>query len=116
MLTTALPDVAQHYRRMQIQTASHAKSICMLHERCMHLIGRAGGRGAERRPLLDKAQNILAQLQSSLRMDDRTSQSLFLLYDYCYVLLERGEKEERDNAQEILTVLKNSFNRLYRTL
>lgn len=113
-MTSTLPKVAEHYRRMQIQTASHSKAICMLHEKCLQLIETASRKSEQRRENLDWAQNILAQLQKVLRRGDEVSDSLFLLYDYCYVLLEKGGKQECRTAQTIVRHLTFTFRALAR--
>jgi hypothetical protein len=50
----------------------------------------------------------------SLIMNDQVSKSLFLLYDYCYVLLERGTVEDLANAGKVLSVLRDTFKYLAR--
>ncbi len=105
--------VADHYARMQIQTASRQKKICMLHDRCCELIMSASSRSVgDRRVHLNKAQNILARLQSALRIEDDVSQSLFYLYDYAYVLLERGAPEDVSHALDVVEPLRQTFREL----
>ena len=116
MISTSPTTVAQHYARMQIETASKAKSICMLHQKCQFLIEQARREPQRRRPILNWAQNILAQLQSSLIVDDQLSESLLLLYDYISVKLDRGSDEDCRNALELAGTLRATFDRLYRTL
>lgn len=109
-----MPAIATHYRQMQIGTASHSKAICMLHQRCMQLIELGRRNPGEQRENLDKAQNILAQLQRVLDKNDEVSESLFLLYDYCYALLERGAPNECRNALTIIRHLTFTFRALSR--
>jgi flagellar biosynthetic protein FliS len=111
-------EAARHYAQFQIQTASHPKRICMLHARCVELAAMAEEEDApaKRRMLLDKAQNILFQLQAVLQTDDTVSKSLYYLYDYCYVLLGRGETAACVQARQILTELRDTFEQLLRTL
>ena len=114
MVDTSLQSVAKHYGQMQVQTASHRKSVWMLHHRCVQFIESALDDPVERRANLDRAQNIIAQFQAVLNIDDRTSESLFLLYDYCYVLLERGAGEDCRNAGQIIKYLADTFQLLLR--
>jgi flagellar biosynthetic protein FliS len=114
MATIAHPDVADYYAAIQIQTASKRRAVCMLHDRCVQFISAAIDKQDERRVLRIKAQNILSQLQMSLIMNDQVSESLFLLYDYCYVLLERGTVEDLTNAGKVLSVLRDTFKYLAR--
>jgi flagellin-specific chaperone FliS len=112
MPTISHPDVAEYYAKVQIQTASTRRAVCMLHEKCVQFIAAALDSPPERAGLAAKAQNILSQLQMSLRVDDNVSEGLFLLYDYCYVLLERGSDEDLNNAGKVLAVLRDTFKYL----
>ncbi len=82
------PNIANHYAKMQIETASRQKQLTMLHEKCVQFILSAMMvSGIEKRVFLDRAQNILVQFQAALRMEDSVSQSLFYVYAYAYALL-----------------------------
>ncbi len=108
-----MPQVANHYMTMQIGTASRQKQITMLHEKCVELIQAASTKiPFDGRVDLDKAQNILAQLQSALRLKDTTSQSLFVLYDYVYTLLEQEIQENCWKALKVMKVLRDTFREL----
>ena len=106
--------IARHYNEMQIVTAPKAGAICALHRKCIQCIDAAVEEPGRRRRLCDRAQNILAQLQSSLRMGDVVSEGLFYLYDYCYVLLENDRREHMDDAREVMAMLRDTFERLSR--
>jgi flagellin-specific chaperone FliS len=86
----------------------------MLHEKCVQYISAALGSPPERRVFTIKAQNILAQLERSLVRDTALAQSLFYLYDYCFVLLLRGDDEDLTNAGAVLAVLRDTFAVLYK--
>ncbi|MBD3420841.1 MAG: hypothetical protein GF398_12045 [Chitinivibrionales bacterium] len=116
MLKANRADVARYYTTMQIQTASRAKAVCMLHERCMHFIALGEQEQDKQRQYLDKAQNIIAQLQAALIVDDHVSRSLLFLYDFCYMLLEKGGNNEIDSARELFATLTATFNTLIRQL
>ena len=107
------PEIAEHYTRMQIVTASRPKQITMMHEKCVMQITKAMTvSGEERRERLDNAQNILAQFQSALRIEDEASEGLFYIYDFSYMLLERGESEDCRKAIEVMSVLRDTFQQL----
>jgi flagellin-specific chaperone FliS len=107
------PVVAEHYTRVQILTASRQKQIAMMHEKCVVDIARAMDEsGPQRKKLLDNAQNILAQFQSALRIEDNVSEGLFYIYDYAYMLLERGEDSDCVKAVEVLSVIRDTFKAL----
>lgn len=104
------PEVAEHYTRMQIETAPRPKQITMMHEKCVMDIARAMEEsGVERRKRLDNAQNILAQFQSALRIEDEASEGLFYIYDYSYMLLERGEADDCRKAIEVMSIIRDTF-------
>jgi len=104
--------VAQHYREFTIQTAPRSRAVYLLHERCTVLISQARTYTEKRRVLLDKAQNILTQLYSSLIGDDPVTTGLMCLYDYCYCLLERGDDKSIEDAHTIFRPLKETFQTL----
>ena len=114
MATLSYPDVAEYYAAVQIQTASKTRAICMLHEKCVQFISAALDSPPERHTFIIKAQNILAQLERCLIRNDTVSQSLFYLYDYCFVILRRGTDEDLTNAGEILAILRDTFSLLSR--
>jgi flagellin-specific chaperone FliS len=114
MSLTAQPDVAEYYTKVQIETASKRKAVSMLHERCMFFILKAQAAAAQKMVCCAKAQNILSQLQSSLRVNDSISQGIFYLYDYCYVILGRGKDSDLANALEIINILNSAFRSLLR--
>jgi flagellin-specific chaperone FliS len=105
-------EIAEHYFRSQIETASKRKAICMLHERCMFFLIKTFLTNKEKSFLLIKAQNILSQLQRSLRIHDSVSRSLFYLYDYCYLCLERGGDQDINNTLELIGILRDTFRKL----
>ena len=103
----SLYNTARKYASMQIQTASNSRVICMLHEKCVNLIQKVVETDSPAdRLLLDRAQNILAELERVLVIDDDLSQGLFYLYDYCYCLLEKDSKDEYRNAVSIMSLLR----------
>ncbi|MBN1306500.1 MAG: flagellar protein FliS [Chitinispirillaceae bacterium] len=108
-------DTAQYYLRMQIETASHPRLVCMLHEQCCLQLRQALGTDpALRRPLLDRAQNMLILLQRSLKPADAIAKGLFHLYDYCYCLLEHESTAEMIHARGIIDTLRRTFDQLRR--
>jgi flagellar biosynthetic protein FliS len=110
----AQSDIAEYYTKVQIETASKNKAIYMLHERCMFFVLKAQSAPDNKMFYCAKAQNILSQLQTSLQIDDSISQGIFYLYDYCYVILGRGNDSDLANALEILNILSSAFRRLLR--
>jgi flagellar biosynthetic protein FliS len=100
----------QDYSRIQVQTASHARVICMLHEKCEQLIRLAISSDDQTSRLqLDHAQNIIVQLERSLYDEDQVSRSLYLLYDYCYCSLESGNSVDSRKALQVISSLRETF-------
>lgn len=100
----------QDYSRIQVQTANHARAICMLHEKCEQLIRLAISSDDQKGRLqLDRAQNIIAQLERSLSEGDQISRSLYLLYDYCYCSLESGIASDSRKALQVISSLRDTF-------
>jgi flagellar biosynthetic protein FliS len=103
----------QDYSRIQVQTANHARVICMLHEKCEQLIRLAISSDDQTSRLqLDHAQNIIVQLERALYDGDQVSRSLYLLYDYCYCSLESGVASDSRKALQVITSLRDIFNLL----
>jgi flagellin-specific chaperone FliS len=111
-MKTAPDEITQEYESIRIGTAPKRKAICMLHERVRSLIHRYTSEPEKDRRLLDKAQNIIAQLQSALIVTDDVSYTLFYLYDYCYLQLENDDRGSIVNAYSIITELADSFHSL----
>ena len=111
-MTASSSDPIDTYSRMRIETASHARIVCMLHDQCALQLRLAKQSGETRRSMLDRAQNILVLLEHALKMTDATSRSLYHLYDYCYCLLETGGDREIVNAHSLLSTLRQTFNYL----
>ncbi len=102
------------YSNMQICTSSNPANICMLHTKCTYFLKQALQKQnpQQKRLLLDKVQNIIAELEHSLIVEDSLSQSLFYLYDYCYSLLENTNTEAIGNTLSLLLVLRDTFYEL----
>ena len=111
-MTVPLPGPIDTYTRMQVETASHARLVCLLHNQCVLHLRQAELTESSRRDQLNRAQNILVLLQQSLKNTDATSRTLFHLYDYCYCLLEKGNDSEIINAGAILDILRQTFDHL----
>ena len=111
MFTTA--DKSKYYARVQIETSPKPRLICMLHDKCVQLIRRyLEGNGGASQTLLINAQNILAQLERSLKQSDDVSEGLFYLYDYCYCQIEKSDTASLNSALNIMTNIRDTFENL----
>jgi flagellin-specific chaperone FliS len=111
---TTAPEIASYYSRMQIITASKARSLCMLHEKVLFYCIKLRNDPRLFAELAPRIQNILAQLQMSLKVTDRISEGLFYLYDYCYVLLNRPQNEDVVKVFDVMLILFDAFSRVAR--
>jgi flagellin-specific chaperone FliS len=93
---------------MQVATSA-PRILSMLHSRCVTLIKQTLRNKAVGKKSLVDAQNILAQLESSLIIDDDLSKSLFYLYDYCYCRLESGNPDDLRRVLNVLEPLDEAF-------
>ena len=108
-------EIARHYSRMRLETASHPQIIWQIHSKCAQLIKLANGvEGGHRRTLLIHAQNLLAELEGSLKVTDELSKGLFYLYDYCYCLLDTSSDENHALALRIISTLRDTLGTLLR--
>lgn len=110
---TNISQMSTKYVSMQIKTAPNPANICMLHTKCVHFIKLAiASDQTPNRLLIIKAQNIIAELERALTVDDDLSQSLFYIYDYCYTLLDTTDYGKINNALTLLTLLRDTFTEL----
>jgi flagellar biosynthetic protein FliS len=114
MPSLAPRQVAHVYSKIQIETASKRKAIYMLHERCLSFLEKAQKLPDKKAYYRAKAQNILSQLQTALKLTDSTSQGIFYLYDYCYVSIDRSDAGGLENAARIMAAFTYTFRRLLR--
>jgi len=107
-------DIAhRQYTQTRLLTSSHPQIVRMMHANCVTLIKQAGASDTaptHRRNLLVHAQNILAELEGSLKVTDELSKGLFNLYDYCYCLIESNDTANHNLACAILTLLRDTFS------
>jgi flagellin-specific chaperone FliS len=108
-------DKAKYYAKMQIETSAKPRIICMLHERCVQLLRQAvDTKATESGDMLVSAQNIIVQLECALRIDDDVSESLFHLYDFCYVKIDESKDGSLRSALNIMTGLRDLFDTVSR--
>ena len=106
-------DIARHYSRMQLETAPHPQIIWQMHVKAAQLVKQAATvETGIRRFLLTRAQNLLAELESSLKVNDEISKGIFYLYDYCYCLLDSDSAENHRLAYNLLSTLRDTFGAL----
>jgi len=85
---------AMQYSESQIKTAGKLKSLQMLHEGGTRFLRDALHDSDKRGENIIKAQNIIAQVQMALRLDEGgVSEILFHLYSYMYDHLENADEK-----------------------
>ena len=104
--------IATIYQKTKITTANHATAISLLHHRCVQLIELSLDSPSPNRKYLNAAQNILAQFEHSLDKRNDLAENFFLIYDYCYCLLESPRPEFHRNALAKLVKIRNAFDTL----
>ncbi len=110
-------NIANYYQHMQIDTASTQKQVVMLHDKLFALVRDSITEDKrKRRERLDKAQNIIVQLQIALKLDreDEITHSLFLLYDYAYVLLNKDDIVGHRECLKVIEILRDTFSELFK--
>jgi flagellin-specific chaperone FliS len=106
-------EIAHTYSRMQLETAAHPRIIWMMHAKCAQFLRHAAvSPPPERRMLLTRAQNLLAELEGCLKVSDQVSKGLFYLYDYCYCLLDTDKPEDHTLALNHIVQLSDAFRTL----
>ena len=103
---------ASRYGNMQILTSPLKWLICYMHRKALALIKNGIEEGCRRD--LEKAQNLIFQLELALDKTDENSKTLAELYACCYYLLEEAEPQNIIAARKILEILDEAFCKLVR--
>ncbi len=76
----------------------------MLHDRFFEFLQMGLEEDSSRRRyFLDRAQNILSQLMTSVNAGNSIGKSLFYLYDYAYVRLEKGSISDCKEVNNVMS-------------
>jgi len=92
-------------------TAGKLKSHQMLLEKAMLLMHSIKTGDMEKR---NKAQNIVAYLQSSLDIQYEEAQSLFIIYGYLWDALEIATPESYELAEELMREIRDLVMEVHR--
>lgn len=103
-------DNVAKYEAMRIATTSLKGLVCLLHERTLVLIKKGLEDGDKRD--IERAQNLIFQLELAVDREEDASRVLADLYAYCYYLLERPDPPSVTVAKKILETLSEEFKRL----
>lgn len=110
---------AEAYKRQQVMTATPEALTLMLYNGALRFMteGVEALKSKEYEKAntsLIKAQNIILEFVSTLKMEYEISQQLLPLYNYVYDALVEGNMknsiEKIDEAKEIVTELRNTWN------
>ena len=108
-----MDSVAKIYEQTRIRTSSNPRIIYLLHNKCVQLVQLArSADNNQKRELLVRAQNILAELEHALVIDDELSQGLFYIYDYCYSQLETEDSSGIELTIPLMSLLRDTFSQL----
>ena len=101
---------AEEYAQQQIQGAGKLKSLQMLHEGGVRFLKHALADTENRAENIIKTQNIIAQLQMTLKPEKgELAELIFYLYDYIYVQLEKGDEASINNSVMLFNHLIHTF-------
>jgi len=103
---------ALRYGDMQILTSTIKWLVCFMHRKAVRLI-KSGIEEDSKRDL-EKAQNLIFQLELALDKTDENSKILAELYACCYYLLEGTDPQNVITARKILETLDETFSALAR--
>lgn len=110
---------AEAYKRQQVMTATPEALTLMLYNGALRFMteGVEALKSKEYEKAntsLIKAQNIILEFVSTLKMEYEISQQLLPLYNYIYDALVEGNMknsvEKIEEAKEIVTELRNTWN------
>ncbi|MFP4162509.1 MAG: hypothetical protein ACLFQB_01390 [Chitinispirillaceae bacterium] len=107
-----MSNAVNHYSNMQIQTTGLKKLICLIHEKTIFYIKKGMDEGQRRD--LEKAQNLIYQLEIAIDRKDDYSDLLAEIYSYCYHLIETHQLDNINQAKELMEILCSTFDRLFR--
>ncbi|MDD2432469.1 MAG: flagellar export chaperone FliS [Clostridia bacterium] len=108
----------QQYQQQQVFTAPPDKLLLMLFDGAIRFCNQAkkalGGKKLEEgHHYIMKAENIILELMTSLKMDFAFSQQLYALYEYLYRRLVKANIEKDvvllDEVIELLTELRQTW-------
>ena len=110
---------AEYYRRQQILTATPEQLTLMLYNGALKFINE-GIKAIQEKSYeeannkLIRVQNILSELQATLKMEYEISTNLYALYDYAKRCLIEGNMKDDiakiEEAKEIITELRNAWH------
>jgi len=109
-MSDKMAKTAQRYDEMQVQTSGLKSLVCLMHRKTLSLIRKGVEEGSRRD--IEKAQNLIFQLELALDRNEKTSELLAELYAYCYYLLESGNTKSIMVARKILETLSGAFGTL----
>ena len=110
---------AEAYKRQQVMTATPEALTLMLYNGALRFMteGTEALKNKEYEKAntsLIKAQNIILEFVSTLKMEYEISQQLLPLYNYVYDAIVEGNMknsvEKIEEAKEIVTELRNTWN------
>ena len=110
---------AEYYRRQQILTATPEQLTLMLYNGALKFINE-GIKAIQEKSYeesnnkLIRVQDILSELQATLKMEYEISTNLYALYDYAKRCLIEGNMKDDiakiEEAKEIITELRNAWH------
>ncbi|MDR0330806.1 MAG: flagellar protein FliS [Chitinispirillales bacterium] len=103
-------DTVAQYDVTRIRTTSLKGLVCLLHDRTLSFIKKGLEEGNRRE--IEKAQNLIFQLELAVNKNEDASTVLADLYAYCYYLLEKTDTQSVIVARKIIETLSEAFGQL----
>ncbi|MCL2184191.1 MAG: flagellar protein FliS [Chitinispirillia bacterium] len=101
---------ARQYENQKVRTTSFRGLICFMHDQALLFIIKGIEDGSRRE--LEKAQNLIFQLELAVNKSEDASIVLADLYTYCYYLLEQTDPQSILTAKKVMETLAATFNQL----
>jgi flagellin-specific chaperone FliS len=109
-MPTNTSKTARHYENIRVKTTSLKGLICYMHGQTLALLKKGIEEGGKRD--IERAQNLIFQLELAVNKNEDASKMLADLYAYCYYLLEKNDPQNIIVAKKILETLSDAFHQL----
>jgi len=98
------------YDSIRVRTTSLKGLVCFIHGQALALMRKGMEEGSQRD--INKAQNLIFQLELAVNRNEDASRVLANLYAYCYYLLENRDPQSIIAARRIIETLAGTFYQL----
>ena len=100
---------AEEYQRINVMTAGTLKSVQLLVEKSVHLMKTLPPPGENRNSHLDQIQNIIAQIQRSLNLEETEARMMHKVLAQVWDALETRDPVVFPKSMEIMVHLQTTL-------